>query len=74
LAERGRARVERFLEAMDALLADRTFVCGADYTIADITTLVTVDWAARIKVAVPERSLHLRRWHDTVSARPSGKA
>jgi glutathione S-transferase len=74
LAERGRARVQRFLEATDAVLADRAFVCGADYTIADITTLVAVDWAARIKLAIPERCVHLRRWHDTVSARPSAKA
>jgi glutathione S-transferase len=74
LADRGRARVQRFLETTDALLADRAFVCGADYSIADITTLVTVDWAARIKVAIPDHCAHLRRWHDLVSARPSAKA
>jgi glutathione S-transferase len=71
LAERGRARVQRFLETTDARLADRAFVCGADYSIADITTLVTVDWAARIKQPIPDHCAHLRRWHDLVSARPS---
>ena len=74
LAERGRARVLRFFETIDAELAGRAFVCGADYSIADITTLVTVDFAKWIKLAIPERCGHLRRWHDAVSARPSAKA
>jgi glutathione S-transferase len=74
LAERGRARVLRFLETMDAELAGRDFVCGASYSIADITTLVTADFAAWIKLAIPEACSHLRRWHEAVSARPSAKA
>jgi glutathione S-transferase len=74
LAERGRARVRRFFATMEAALAGRAFVCGADYSIADITTLVTVDFAKRIKLAIPQDSVHLRRWYDAVSARPSAKA
>ena len=74
LAERGRARVLRFFETMEAELAGRAFVCGPGYSIADITTLVTVDFAKRIKLTIPEASVNLRRWHDAVSARPSAKA
>jgi glutathione S-transferase len=74
LAERGRARVAHFFEMMDAELADRAFVCGADYSVADITTLVTVDFAARAKLTIPEGCAHLQRWYATVSARPSAKA
>jgi glutathione S-transferase len=74
LAERGRARVKRYFETMEAELADKAFVCGSDYSIADITTLVTVDFAKRIKLAIPEASVHLRRWYDAVAARPSAKA
>jgi glutathione S-transferase len=74
LAARGRARVLRFFERMEAELAGRAFVCGPDYSIADITTLVTVDFAKWIKLAIPEGSVHLRRWYDEVSARPSAKA
>ncbi|HEY6258674.1 MAG TPA: glutathione S-transferase [Xanthobacteraceae bacterium] len=73
LAERGRARVLRFFAAMDAELAGRAFVCGEAYSIADITTLVTVDFAKWIKLAIPEQCVHLRRWYDTVSARASAK-
>jgi glutathione S-transferase len=74
LAERGRARVLRFFQSLEGALAGRDFVCGPDYSIADITTLVTVDFAKRIKLAIPQDSVHLRRWYDAVSARPSAKA
>jgi glutathione S-transferase len=74
LAERGRARALRFFETMEAELAGRAFVCGPDYSIADITTLVTVDFAKWIKLAIPAQCINLRRWYDAVSARPSARA
>ena len=74
LAERGRARVQHFYREMDARLADHEFVAGSRYTIADITTLVTVGFAGWAKLPVPEDCRHLRRWHIQVSARPSAKA
>jgi glutathione S-transferase len=74
LAERGRKRVAQFFSLMDARLAGNAFVAGARYTIADITTLVTVDFANWIKLAIPDDCPHLRRWHSAVSARPSAKA
>jgi glutathione S-transferase len=74
LAERGRARVGHFFETANAELADREFVAGARYTIADITTQVTIDFAGWIKLTIPEHCTHLRRWYDAVSARPSAKA
>jgi glutathione S-transferase len=74
LAERGRARVLRFFEAMEVELTGRAFVCGSDYSIADITTLVTVDFAKWIKLAIPDECVNLRRWHAEVSARPSAQA
>ena len=74
LAERGRARVERFLEKLDEALAGREFIAGDRYTIADITALVLVDFAGRIKLPIPEPCAHLRRWHAAVSARPSAAA
>jgi glutathione S-transferase len=74
LAERGRARVARFFETLDAELADREFVAGAAYSIADISALVMVDLAQRIKLAIPDGCANLRRWHEAVSARPSASA
>jgi glutathione S-transferase len=74
LVERGRARVLRFFQALEAELAGHAFVGGPDYSIADITTLVTVDFAKWIKLAIPKECVFLRRWYEAVSARPSAKA
>jgi len=74
LAERGRARLGKFFGMMNACLADREFVAGKQYSIADITALVTVDFAGWIKLGIPGDCSHLRRWYDMVSARPSAKA
>ncbi len=74
LAERGRARIARFLAQMDARLAQSEFVAGPRYSIADITTLVAVDFFCWVKMSVPEECRHLRRWYAQVSARPSAKA
>jgi glutathione S-transferase len=74
LAERGRARIAQFFKMMDGRLADREFVAGERYSIADITTLVTVDFAGWVKLTIPDDCPHLRRWHEQVTARPSAKA
>ena len=74
LAERGRLRVGHFFERMDARLAQSEYIVGDRYTIADVTALVTVDFAAVAKLPVPENCAQVRRWYSSVSARPSAKA
>jgi len=74
LAERGRARIGHFFKAMDARLADKAFVAGERFTIADISTLVLTDFAGWAKLKVPEDCAHLSRWHAAVAARPSARA
>jgi glutathione S-transferase len=74
LAERGRARVARFFERLDARLGESEFLAGPDYTIADITGLIAVDFAGWAKLKPPESLAQLQRWYDAVAARPSAKA
>jgi glutathione S-transferase len=74
LAERGRVRLAHFFEWLDARLSGNPFVCGPQFTIADITALVVLDLAARGKVSPAAHLGNLRRWHEDVSARPSAKA
>lgn len=74
VAERGRLRIQHFFTRLDARLADNEFVCGPNFTIADITGLVTVDFCSWAKLKPPEHSNHLRRWHAAISARPSARA
>jgi glutathione S-transferase len=74
LAERGRVRVRRFFEALDARLGGQEFIAGPRYTAADITALVAVDFAGWIKMSIPEEYQNARRWHAAVSERPSAQA
>ncbi|WP_018719532.1 glutathione S-transferase family protein [Arhodomonas aquaeolei] len=75
LVERGTQRYRNFLADLDARLAERPFVAGDAFSIADITALVTVDFAARALEIPPDDTLpHVRQWHERVSARPSASA
>ena len=71
LAERGRARVEQFFRRLNEQLAGSEYVALDSYSLADISALVAVDFAARVKLAIPDDAGHLQRWHASVSARPS---
>ena len=74
LAERGRRRVLQFFSRLDEQLADNTFVAGERFSVADISALVLVDFAAWVKLPVPEGAQHLSRWYAEVSKRPSAAA
>src|SRR5690348_4355967 len=54
LAERGRKRLEHFLRDMDQRLSGRAFVAGKRYTLADISAMIVVDFAGRLKIATPD--------------------
>lgn len=73
LVPRGRKRAELFMSKLDSHLSDREFVCGDQYSMADITALITIDMCAWIKLPVPESQPNLRRWHEAVSSRPSAR-
>ncbi|MEQ8346797.1 MAG: glutathione S-transferase [Sneathiellaceae bacterium] len=74
LADRGRARLAHFLSVLDARLAGRDFLAIARYSLADITAQVMVDFAKWVKIEPQDGQVHLKRWHEAVSARPSAKA
>lgn len=75
MVERGQASLIRFYESLDAYLADNEFVAGDSFSIADITALCTIDFAAgAARVPIPESCTHVLRWHEAVSSRDSAKA
>lgn len=74
LAELGRKRYGFFLQDLDARLAQSEFVAGSDYTIADITALVTIDFARAVKVGDISDYDNVQRWYEQVSSRPSAEA
>jgi glutathione S-transferase len=71
LAARGVARVQRFFDTLDARLAGRDFVAGSNFSIADITAAVAVDFARIVRVKPGEQHVHLRRWRAALALRPA---
>jgi glutathione S-transferase len=67
------AAVKR-LEWLDTVLADREFIAGPRYTIADITALIGIDFGRTTNIRIQENQKNLARWHEAVSSRPSAKA
>jgi len=71
LAERGMARVRQFLIDLDARLEGREFIATQQFSVADITAVVAVDFARVIKVRPDERHPHLLRWRQAMQQRPA---
>jgi glutathione S-transferase len=75
LVERSKLRVANFLSDLNARLADAPFVAGVQFSVADITALVTIDFAAKaFGISTPIEHRALTRWYEGVSARPSMSA
>jgi glutathione S-transferase len=74
LAEVSRPRALAFAKYLDSELATRPFVAGDDFTIADITAFIAVDFAKPARIKFPEDLVHLARWRAAVAARPSAAA
>ena len=68
--ERYQRETARLYGVLDARLADRAFVAGDAYTIADMASF---PWIARMEREGPylEGLANLARWHDAIAARPA---
>jgi glutathione S-transferase len=72
LVERSRLRVKNFYADLDARLSALPFIAGDYFSAADITGLVTADFAIKaMSFPVPDEQKALRRWFEKVSSRPS---
>ncbi|WP_144141985.1 glutathione S-transferase family protein [Paraburkholderia sp. BCC1884] len=75
LVERSRERAVNFMADLDERLKEAAFVAGDRFSVADITALVTIDFAAKaIDLQVPVELQSLKRWYDAVSTRASATA
>ena len=71
LAERGRARVQRFFVTLNERLAERDFVATDRFSVADINAVVAVDFARVVKVKPGNEHPHLQRWRAAMGQRAS---
>ena len=74
LVERSVLRVKNFFADLNERLGQVHFVAGECYSAADITALVTVDFAKALQLSIPDEHAALKRWYETVSSRPSAVA
>ena len=72
LMERSQQRIRNFYADFDIRLAEAPFIAGDEFSAADITAVVTVDFATRA-AGLPIAAEHsaLKRWYDAVSTRAS---
>ena len=74
LVTRSRTRVERFFNLLNDHMESREFIASDVFSIADITAYVMVDFAGWSKMGITESQTHLKRWYDSIKARPSSNA
>jgi glutathione S-transferase len=72
--EANKPRVLEVLQFMDEELASRPYIAGEQFSVADITGLVAVDFMRAARIQRPAELKNVERWHQAVSARPSAKA
>ena len=71
LAERGKQIVLLFQNFLDQRLAESEFVATDKYSIADITAQVSIDFAQKAGIPIPEDKKNILRWYSNVNSRES---
>ncbi len=72
--EANKAKVEAELRLIDERLAGTHYIAGENFSIADITALVAIDFMKPACLEVPADLVNLKRWFDEVARRPSASA
>jgi glutathione S-transferase len=68
--EKAQQRVKQYLTTLDQEMADKKYLVGNQYSLADITFIPFYTRRERYKVAIDDRYPNLRRWAEDLIARP----
>ena len=71
LAQRGLARAQQFFVELDAHLAEREFIATEQFSLADITAVVALDFARVVRIKPGDDHPNLMRWRKAMGERPS---
>lgn len=71
LAQRGLTRLKHFFDALNTHLDGRDTIAAGCFSIADITAVVTVDFARAVRVKPGDEHPHLLRWRAAMAQRPA---
>lgn len=69
-----REHLQRRFAWLDAELAQRRWMAGETFSIADITAVCALDFGKVSQIRIGDDTPHLKRWYEDVKARPSYKA
>ena len=71
LGQRGVARVQQFFLTLNEQLDGREFIAASQFSVADITAVVVVDFARVLRLKPAENLQHLLRWRTAMGQRPA---
>ena len=71
LGQRGLARVQQFFVTLNEQLAGGDFIAASQFSVADITAVVALDFARVIRLKPGENLPHLLRWRAAMGERPA---
>ena len=72
--EANKAKALDVLCILDEQLGSTKFIAGNDYSVADITAMIAMDFMKPARIQRPAELKQVERWYAEVSARPSAKA
>jgi glutathione S-transferase len=71
LAARGKARVDIFYSRLEEQLQGRDFLAINQFSLADISAFVIAEFAAQVRMPIPENNAATLAWHSRIAGRPS---
>ncbi len=71
LAQRGTDRVAQFFDLLEQRLRNSAFLAGAEFSLADISAFVFVDFARVIRTRIPQENTATLAWFEGIKERPS---
>lgn len=69
--EINKPRATEFMRILDDQLAENTFVCGDEFTVADISAVVALQFRKPARIEIPPELTNLLNWFDEMERRPS---
>lgn len=72
--EKQRVVAEKRLKRLDRELAERPYIAGEDFSIADITAWCSIRFFRIAKFAIAEEQTNLQAWYERIAERPAAEA
>ncbi|MEX0604648.1 MAG: glutathione S-transferase family protein [Marinobacter sp.] len=71
--EECRLTIEKFFHFLDKELADREYICGDEFTAADINAFTTIEFNKVNSIRIKPEQVNLQAWYERIKARPSAR-